>query len=124
MNSQSPRPQVVIVDDDELTLEYLERVLERFDLTALAFNNGFEAISYLLERPARVLLMDARMPRIEGIEVLERLSDAHSLDTTRTFLCSSARPPEEVCTRAAALGASVVLKDVFLDEGHFRRMVS
>jgi CheY-like chemotaxis protein/AraC-like DNA-binding protein len=67
-----PRPVVLVVDDDEGVRECLALVLEdRYDVVPAA--SGFEALVIAAARALDAVLLDVRMPNMDGIEVLRRL---------------------------------------------------
>src|SRR5687768_8275595 len=69
--------RVVVVDDEPLALEILAGYLKRMDgiHSTKLFSNAREALHYLENHKADVLLLDIEMPEITGIEFLEKLSD-------------------------------------------------
>ncbi len=70
----SPRARIVVVDDDALFRELLERNLGDAGYRVVGFEGGEEALTEIggVDAPDLVVL-DWRMPGITGIEVLRRL---------------------------------------------------
>lgn len=67
--------RVVLVDDDDLFRESLERNLADAGFDVVGFGDGPSALSYLsAEEAADVVLLDWKMPVMNGIEVLRRLT--------------------------------------------------
>ena len=66
------RPNVLIVDDEEGAREALEVICEDYYDTELA-QDGLVALDLLQKRPFDVVLLDVRMPRLDGIETLKRI---------------------------------------------------
>jgi DNA-binding NtrC family response regulator len=65
------RPLLLIVDDEEGVRTSMELVFsERFDLLMAA--TGTEAIRKLLEAAPNLMVLDLRMPGIDGLQVLAR----------------------------------------------------
>ncbi len=67
------------MDDDSLNLTSLSRVLSRGGFHVLMAENGERALS-LLEADTKgfsALLLDRRMPRLDGLQVLRRLKQSH-----------------------------------------------
>jgi HD-like signal output (HDOD) protein/ActR/RegA family two-component response regulator len=72
---------ILIVDDDELILRSLDRVLRRHAQVAgwdLHFvSNGAAALELLARSPISVALVDAQMPRMNGTALLRRIQESH-----------------------------------------------
>jgi len=66
------RPNVLIVDDEEGAREALEVICEDYYDTELA-EDGLFALELIRKRPFDVVLLDVRMPRLDGIETLKRI---------------------------------------------------
>jgi len=76
-----PRPpKVLIVDDNPLNRMAYSAVLER-DFTVKVAESGFEAIEACKEQDFAVIVLDVRMPRMDGFETAEAL---RKLDRART----------------------------------------
>lgn len=70
----APKPSILVVDDEPDMLDFIERVTRRrYDVTRCA--NGEDALALLAEREFEVLITDHKMPRMTGLELLERLGD-------------------------------------------------
>lgn len=67
----------VVVDDEPLALEVLDGYLKKMTgIESISlFNNAGEALRYLENHKADILLLDIEMPEMTGIEFLEKLSD-------------------------------------------------
>src|SRR6185503_2711032 len=62
------RPTVLIVDDNADKLIALESILLSLDVEIVAARSGREALRQLLERNFAVILLDVRMPGMDGFE--------------------------------------------------------
>lgn len=68
------KPFILVVDDEPDMLDFIERVTRRrYEVTRCA--NGEDALALLGEREFEVLITDHKMPRMTGLELLERLGD-------------------------------------------------
>jgi len=90
---ESTRPTVLVVDDDDIVLDMLARVLEHFGFTVIAENDALQALSTLEEcDDIAVLVCDFEMPRLNG-EQLARAAKTRRPNLP-VFIVSGAHPPE------------------------------
>jgi DNA-binding response OmpR family regulator len=69
--------RVLLVDDEEEFVETLADRLQMRDLEASTAHNGEEALSVVKEDEPDVIVLDLKMPGIDGIEVLRRVKKAY-----------------------------------------------
>ncbi|MBW2329158.1 MAG: response regulator, partial [Deltaproteobacteria bacterium] len=73
MNSQdvgegnSP-PRILIVDDDETNRMVLEEIFRKTDALIVTAENGEQAVQFCRQLPFDLILMDCRMPVMDGFE--------------------------------------------------------
>jgi DNA-binding NarL/FixJ family response regulator len=68
------RPQLLIVDDHELVIEGLVRLLgTRFDIVA-TLTDGRDVVEAVSQLRPDVLLLDLSIPNVSGLEVMQRLN--------------------------------------------------
>ncbi|NNK99600.1 MAG: response regulator [Xanthomonadales bacterium] len=66
---------ILIVDDEEVVRRAHLRSLEQTGCRARAAENGYEAIRVMEEHPFDVVLLDLRMPGLNGMDVLKTIKD-------------------------------------------------
>jgi CheY-like chemotaxis protein len=66
-------PVVLVVDDDKAIVELLSRTLKRRGYTVMAAYDGREAMAAVRARKPHAILLDLRMPVMDGYEVLQAL---------------------------------------------------
>lgn len=73
-------PRILIADDNPLSLRFFEDALGRAGHDCVCVNDGGDAVAAASEQCFDLLLLDARMPRLDGIAALQhiRASDAGS----------------------------------------------
>jgi DNA-binding NarL/FixJ family response regulator len=107
--------RIVLVDDQELLRTGFRMILEaQQDMTVVGeAADGLEAIDLLGRCPADVVLMDVRMPRLDGVEATRQLLSAGSGDGVPRVLILTTFDLDEYAFAAIKAGASgFLLKDV------------
>ena len=103
--------RVLLVDDEALVRAGVRLVLSRApDIEVVAeAGDGAEGVEFVLRYGADVVLMDIRMPGMDGIEAVERLA---ALAPSARVVMLTTLGEDECITRALTAGAAgFVLKD-------------
>lgn len=101
---ESRKGRILVVDDEEINRLILANLFEEhFDVDEAS--DGREALEVILANPGAyvAVLLDVMMPRINGIEVLKRLSPTGFLERVPVFLIT-AEQGSSVMEEAYALG--------------------
>src|SRR5512141_964038 len=69
----TPKPKILIVDDEPFNVDYLEQELEELDYDTVSASNGQEALERVQIECPDLILLDIMMPVMDGFEVLSRL---------------------------------------------------
>lgn len=80
------KPRIVLVDDDRNILASVSMALENEGFCVDIFNNGEMAIEKIMADPPDLAILDVKMPRLDGFEVLKKIRE-HS-DLPVVFLTS------------------------------------
>ncbi len=64
---------IALVDDDRNILTSVSMTLEQEGFTVRTFTDGESALQGLMARPADLAVLDIKMPRMDGMELLQRL---------------------------------------------------
>ena len=106
------RPRVLVVDDDQRLSALLKEVLKEgmADTVVELANDGYEGLVRVGSFRPDVLVLDIRMPRLDGFEVCQRLKARPETRSIRV-LAMTAYPEDAVRERILAAGA-----DDFLDK--------
>jgi len=64
---------IALVDDDRNILTSVTMTLEQEGFQVRAFTDGEAALQGLIQRPADLAVLDIKMPRMDGMELLQRL---------------------------------------------------
>jgi DNA-binding NtrC family response regulator len=68
--------RILLVDDEEIVLRSCQRILGKNDYEIDVANNGLAALGMVNENEYDVLILDIKMPKMDGIEVLRRVKEA------------------------------------------------
>ena len=106
---------IVLVDDDPLIAEFVRRVLRRSDRRLRAFENPLEALAHLRVHTPRDLLVDTRMPDMDGPELLARLDEDGHRGGLRVILSSAGPVPATAWTVRMPAHVEILSKDALFD---------
>lgn len=87
-------PIIALVDDDENILASLKIFFEQEGHQVRAFHDGQTALAAMIESPPDLAILDIKMPRMDGIEMLRRLRQSSNIPVI--FLTSKDDELDEV----------------------------
>jgi len=73
MKKNSPMESILIVDDDLNLCTVLKEELEEVGYNSNFVNSGFEAMDFLKNNPVDLILLDLKMPAMDGFDVLKAI---------------------------------------------------
>lgn len=115
---------IVVIDDDTIALELVQRFLKNTDYALECFDSPSKALRFLEFNRVRLLLVDSRMPELSGIEVLGSLTEDTRASIGALFLCSAEELPDSLKAAATTLGAASITKDHMNSKQEFLDFVS
>ncbi len=80
---------IVIVDDDDILAELVERILSEEGYDVTVFTDSAEALEHVSEIKPDAVLIDLMMPRLDGYALIKELGEIDGLDNTRFIVLSS-----------------------------------
>ncbi len=81
--------RVLIVDDEDITRMMLRRVLEEAAYQVLEASNGLEAVELSLAERPDLVLMDVRMPVMNGFDACRAIRDKPAIRNTPVLILTS-----------------------------------
>jgi DNA-binding response OmpR family regulator len=108
----SPKPVVLVADDDPDILLLISLTLERDGYEIVVARNGLEAYERALERKPHLILLDLMMPGLDGREVTRRLRAEKSTKDVPIMIVT-AFAEESQALDALAAGADAYMKKPF-----------
>ncbi len=70
---------IALVDDDQNILTSVSMFLEAEGYTVQTYHDGVAALAGLIERPPDLAILDVKMPRMDGMELLRRLRQTSNI---------------------------------------------
>ncbi|MFD2784776.1 sigma-54-dependent transcriptional regulator [Hymenobacter rubripertinctus] len=95
-------PRLLIIDDEKAIRHTLKEILEYENYTVDQAEDGPTGLDMLIQEKYDVVLCDVKMPKMDGLEVLER---ARILAPHSTFIMVSAHGNVEMAVEATKKGA-------------------
>ena len=68
-------PKILVIDDEERMCWALERALSKEGYQVITATKGMEGINLTMEKEPSVVILDLKMPDIDGMEVLQKIKD-------------------------------------------------
>ena len=96
------RETILLVDDEPHVLELLSATLEDEEYRILEAKNGKEALSQFEKEKPQVVLLDIRMPDMDGLEVLHQIKESNQ---TSSVIMMSAHGAMKTVLEAMKRGA-------------------
>jgi two-component system, cell cycle response regulator len=98
-------PKILVADDDQALSRTLSWILKENGYDVLTVPGGEHLLERLTAEPVDLLLLDIMMPKVDGLQLLQRVkSDPRFKDLP--VLMISSMPPEEATVRSLGLGAA------------------
>jgi len=64
---------ILVVDDEEYVRKLLQRILEESGYSIVTASNGYEALERFSQHKIDLVLLDIKMPGLDGFSVLEQI---------------------------------------------------
>ena len=110
---------ILIVEDDENVGEFLQRAIDEYTpYHTTIVHDGFDALERARQIQPCLLLLDYKLPGLNGLEIYDRLQNMEETSDVPTIMMSASLPVEELQRR----GIYQLRKP--MDIGHVIRMIT
>ncbi|MCM8773503.1 MAG: response regulator [Candidatus Omnitrophica bacterium] len=97
---------ILVVDDDKLLLQTIKNLLEKEKYSVTAVDNSNKALELIKQNFYPLIILDVRMPDMDGMELLKRIRDIQENSHTSTIIVITGYADENVPIKAIKYGAS------------------
>jgi DNA-binding response OmpR family regulator len=108
--SVEKKTHILVVDDEQYVTKLVERTLEDAGFVVTVANDGNSALAMLAEKKPDLVLLDIRMPGLDGFQVLERIRESSNV---LVFMLTAVRG-ETAVEHSLGLGADDYIEKPFL----------
>ena len=100
--ADGPGPKILVVDDSRMMRFAVAEVIRKLGYGVLEAADGDEALALADDDQPQLIFLDINMPRMSGIDVLERLRSDSQLQTVPVVILTVEKCPD-LMRRVAAL---------------------
>jgi two-component system alkaline phosphatase synthesis response regulator PhoP len=104
--------KILVVDDEPFMVRFIQLILERDGYVMLHAANGDEAIGLARREQPQVVIMDAMMPKMDGMTALRQLKQDAATQTIPVIMLT-ANPHQFTREEAQSSGATIFLTKPF-----------
>ena len=119
MSADGERDMILIVDDSDIDAMLLERVLKRLrpEVNVVRSEDGLVALDTLESCRPDLIIMDIRMPRMDGREALRQIKEDERLKRIPVIMMSTSRNESDVSYCYSHHANAYVVKSVEARDG-------
>ena len=110
MNIRSKK-DVLIVDDSPFVREMVARIVEQLGHVATKARDGEEGLRIAEQREPDVILLDVKMPGLDGVSVLEKLRADERFAKTPIIMLTGVRDEDIVRRSIQSRASAYLVKD-------------
>ncbi len=108
---------ILVVDDNAKNLQVIGNILKQYDFNLQFALSGPKVFDALLQTEADLILLDIKMPEMDGYEVCRRLNEMEEYTDIPVIFVTAAHKDEESIAKGFRAGAvDYITKPFFKDE--------
>lgn len=107
--TETRKQRILIIEDDEAMVRVLSYRLERLGFETISAHRGRQGLELALHETPSLVLLDLRLPDIDGFEVCEKLADSPETCLIPVIIVSGLEGPE-IVRRARAAGSQFYVR--------------
>src|SRR5919199_2016498 len=105
-------PKILVADDDQALSRTLSWILKENGYDVFTAPGGEHLFEHLTAEQFDLLLLDIMMPKVDGLQLLQRVKADPRFKDLPVLMISS-MPPEEAAVRSLGLGAADFIRKPF-----------
>lgn len=109
-------PKILIVDDDEDSRQMLNFLLETWSYRVVEAKDGIEAVSLAERERPDLILMDVKLPRLDGFDVTRRIRQSEQTNGVPIVFLSGCAEPHYRSAAAEVGGNEFLVKPLDFDK--------
>ncbi len=102
MTVSTPAPKILVVDDEVKMCFTLTKLFELSHYPVAVAHNGLEALDKVDSFQPNCILLDIRMPKMNGIDVLKKVKEEHPEIVVIMTTAVATEESREECLKAGA----------------------
>ncbi|MCQ2144864.1 MAG: response regulator [Bacteroidales bacterium] len=114
---------VLAVDDIQLNLLLLKKMLSKFNFTLQTASSGQQTLDIVAEKKPDLILLDLMMPGIDGFEVIQRLRANPETQDIHIIILSALNSHEDI-VKGFKLGANDFITKPIIMEKLFNSVIT
>jgi DNA-binding response OmpR family regulator len=108
--------EVLLVEDSRTQAQQIRETLESVGLTVRVVGDGPEAIREAVENPPDLIVLDVKLPSMDGYQVCRRLKRAEETKDIPVIMLTDKTGAKETMTGLKAGADDYIPKDIFAAE--------
>jgi CheY-like chemotaxis protein len=104
--------RLLVVEDNDIERASVVDLLQYEDIEITAVENGAAALDAMHERPFDCVVLDLRLPDVDGFELLDRMQNDPGIANVPVVVYTGRDLSDEEVARLKVMAKGIVLKDV------------